>query len=203
MIKQYSLLTLQNAINFALSGDHETIKKINQLQHKLLKITIRPLHLYFFMYFTENKIVLLAETASTPDTHIESSPLGLIRLSLLPASKVRSLFNDHVKITGDVLLGQTIKALFDEIDIDWEGHLAHFTGDVIAHQMGRFVRHKKQFATALATSFKQNISEYIQEEACITPPREALADLMNEIDALALQVERLEARIAQQRQHAK
>ncbi|MCK1850929.1 YihY/virulence factor BrkB family protein, partial [Legionella pneumophila] len=32
-----------------------------------------------------------------------------------------------------------------EIDIDWEGHLAHFTGDVVAHQIGSFVRKGLEF----------------------------------------------------------
>ena len=43
-------------------------------------------------------------------------------------------------MTGDVELGQQVKTLFDEIDIDWEGHLARFTGDVVAFQVGSLFR---------------------------------------------------------------
>jgi ubiquinone biosynthesis accessory factor UbiJ len=197
MIKHYSLTALQKAMHHALALDPATAPQIKALDGKVLKIIINPLDVCFFMQFTENTIALLAEYADEPDTVIQSSPLGLIRLSLLPASSVRSLFNDRIKITGDTAFGQQVKQLFDGIDIDWEGHLAHFTGDVVAHQIGRFVRGGKRFKQSIETSLKHNMGEYIQEEACLTPPREALEDFMNDIDALALRVERLAAHINQ------
>ena len=70
---------------------------------------------------------------------IHSNPHRLNSFKFLPASKARSLFNDKIRISGDIELGQ-LKKLFDEMDIDWEGHLAHFTGDVVAHQIGSLVR---------------------------------------------------------------
>ncbi len=197
MIKHYSLITLQKAINHALALDTRFPQKMKPLHGKVLEVIISPLNVYFFMRFNNDTIELLANYAAKPDTVIHSSPLGLIRLSLLPASKVRSLFNDQIKITGDTEFGQAVKQLFDGIDIDWEGHLAHFTGDVVAHQIGRFVRRGKRFKQSLKTSLKHNISEYIQEEAHITPPREALEDFMNDVDALVLRVERLTAHINQ------
>ncbi len=197
MIKHYSLAALQKAINHALALDPDTLKKIEPLNNKVIKIKINPLEIDFFMRFTKNSIMLLPDYAGEPETQIDSSPLGLIRLSLLPASKVRSLFNDQIKITGDAELGQAVKQLFDGIDIDWEGHLAHFTGDVVAHQMGRFVRRGQRFKQSLKNSLKQNLGEYLQEEARLTPPREALEDFMNDVDALTLEVERLEAHINQ------
>ncbi|MDF1677894.1 MAG: SCP2 sterol-binding domain-containing protein [Legionellaceae bacterium] len=197
MIKHYSLITLQKAINRALALDTSFPQKMKPLHGKVLEIIISPLNVYFFMRFNHDTIELLANYAAEPDTVIHSSPLGLIRLSLLPASKVRSLFNDQIKITGDTEFGQAVKQLFDSVDIDWEGHLAHFTGDVVAHQIGRFVRRGKRFKQSLKASIKHNVSEYIQEEAYITPPREALEDFMNDIDALVLRVERLTAHINQ------
>jgi ubiquinone biosynthesis accessory factor UbiJ len=195
MIKQYSLNALQKAMQHALALDPAMPDKIKALSPKVLQIVIRPLDIYFFMQFTPAGIILLPEYEKTPDTVIHSSPLGLIRLSLLPASKVRSLFNDQIRITGDTALGQAVKQLFDDLDIDWEAHLAHFTGDVVAHQMGRFVRRGQQLKQSLHTSLQQNLGEYIQEEASLSPPREAVADFMNDVDALALDVERLTAHI--------
>ncbi|MDF1645759.1 MAG: SCP2 sterol-binding domain-containing protein [Legionellaceae bacterium] len=195
MIKHYSLLSLQKAINHALALDPDMPQKILLLDGKALEIIISPLNVHFFMHFNRHTIELLADYPSEPDTVIYSSPLGLIRLSLLPTSKVRSLFNDQIKITGDTELGQAVKQLFDTVDIDWEGHLAHFTGDVVAHQIGRFVRGGKRLKRTLKTSLKQNMSEYVQEEVRLTPPREELEDFMNDIDALTLRVERLTAHI--------
>ena len=198
MIKEFSLSTLQKAMNHALKLDPSMPIKIEALHHKVVEIIIRPLQVHFFIRFIHQTIELLAHNNDThADVIIHSSPLGLIRLSVLPASKVRSLFNDQIKITGDVLLGQTIKHLFDQMDIDWEGHLAHFTGDVIAHQIGNVVRQGLAFKQSLQCSIKHHVAEYLHEEARIFPPREEVTDFCNDIDALALRVERIHAHMNQ------
>ncbi len=197
MIKQYSLSALQKAMNHGLALDPTMPEKIKRLHGKILEIIVSPLDVHFFMQFDQTKIKLLAklDEHAQPNTVIHSSPLGLIRLSLLPASNVRSLFNENIRITGDTELGQQVKQLFDGLDIDWEGHLAHFTGDVVAHQLGRFARSGLRLKQKLTTSMQQNVNEYLHEELRALPPREELHDFMNDIDALSLHVERLTAHI--------
>jgi ubiquinone biosynthesis protein UbiJ len=195
MIKKYSLLVLQTAINHALSLDEAMPMKLRPLHNKILEIIISPLNVNFFMSFSDAGLCLLAEHHDPADAIIQSSPLGLIRLSLLPVSKVRSLFNDEVQISGDIELGQQVKKLFDTIDIDWESHLARFTGDVMAYQLGSFVRKGLAFKRHVAESLHHNVTEYLQEELRAFPPREEVEDFFNDVDELALRVERLSARI--------
>ena len=105
------------------------------------------------------------------------------------------MFNDKIKISGDVELGQHVKQLFDEIDIDWEGHLAQFTGDIIAHNVGSIIRRGLAFKEQLNTSIRLDLSEYLQEELRVFPPKEEIEDFFNDIDELSLSVERLDAKI--------
>ena|SRR3990167_7863716 len=195
MIKKYSLKALQQALNHGLSLDETRSDKIRQLHGKVLEIIINPLKVSFYITFDNAKLVLLDEYAGKIDTHIESSPIGLIRLSLLPASKVRSLFNDKIKISGDIALGQELKQLFDELDIDWEGHLAHFTGDVVANQIGNIFKEGQLFKNKLTSSIKRNLTEYLQEEAKEFPSREEIRDFFNDIDDLSMRTERASAHI--------
>ena len=195
MIKECSLMVLQKAIQHALSLDESMPTKMQALDGKTLEIIISPLQVNFFITFLAGNLCLLPSYEGDPDTVIRSSPLGLIRLSLLPASKVRSLFNDKIKLSGDVELGQKVKELFDDIDIDWEGHLARFTGDVVAYQVGSFVRQGLSFKRQVKESLRTNITEYLQEESRLFPPREEVADFFNDIDALTLQVDRLTAHV--------
>lgn len=198
MIKSYSLKALQKALNHALLLDPDWPQKAKSLVGKRLKIVVQPLDLTFFILFkSEGKLSLSAESESEADTTIYSNPLGLIRLSILPMSKARSLFNDRIKIEGDVEFGQQVKGLFDQLDIDWEGHLAHFTGDVIAHQLGSFVRKGKEFGEQLHRSLRQNVDEYIHEEAELFPPVEEIEDFYRDIDSLVMDVDRLEAKLIQ------
>ena len=140
MLKKYSLIALQKAINHGLSLDENMPAKLQSLHDKVLEMVIAPLDTHFFIQFKNGELLLLDEYQGEADTVIHSNPLGLIRLSLLPASKARSLFNDKIRMSGDIELGQQVKKIFDEIDIDWEGHLAQFTGDVVAHQIGSIFR---------------------------------------------------------------
>lgn len=195
MIKKYSLKALQTAINQALSLDESMPTKITALHGKILEIVIMPLTINFFITFNDGQLHLLDRFSGTPDTVIHSNPLGLIRLSFLPASKARSLFNDKMRLSGDIELGLSVKKLFDEIDIDWEGHLAHFTGDVVAYQLGSMVRRGLEFKRQLSLSLQNNMTDYLQDELRIFPSHEEVENFFSDIDQLVLDVERLYAQI--------
>lgn len=193
MIQEYSLHLLEKAIQKALALDADLPRKIAPLRHKIIKIVINPLQTHFYMVFGDTTLQLHKEYSIPPDTIIHSTPLGLIRLSLLPASKVRSLFNNQIKITGDTSVGQEVKQLFDTLHIDWEGHLAQFTGDVVAYQFGSLARFGLGIKTRLQSSLNHQITEYIQEETRLSPSHEEIEDFMNDVDELSLTVARLEA----------
>jgi ubiquinone biosynthesis protein UbiJ len=201
MIKKYSLKALQKAINHAMALDESMPGKIAALHGKVLEIIVAPLGVNFYIRFEQEQLQLLDDYDNQPDTIIHSSPLGLIRLSFLPASKARSLFNDKIRLSGDIELGLEVKKLFDELDIDWEGHLAHFTGDVVAHQLGSVFRQGLAFKKQLRASMRSNLSEYLHEEIRCFPPREEIDDFFSDIDKLSLDVERLEAHVNQLMAH--
>ncbi|KTD76409.1 ubiquinone biosynthesis accessory factor UbiJ [Legionella waltersii] len=204
MLKKYSLKALEIAINQTLSLDENMPEKLQQLNEKVIEMVVSPLNVRFYIHFHHGKLLLLDEFDGSANTTIHSNPLGLIRLSVLPASKARSLFNDKIRMSGDIELGQAVKKLFDEIDIDWEGHLAQFTGDVVAHQIGSFLRRGWEFQKKLTQSMQQNVTEYLQEELRAFPPRNELVDFYNDVDELAMQVERLDAQVSWfRKQHEK
>jgi ubiquinone biosynthesis accessory factor UbiJ len=195
MLKKYSLKALQKAINKAMRLDEHMPAKLQALENKTLEMIIAPLNVNFFIHFKNGEIQLLDRYDTRADTIIHSNPLGLIRLSLLPASQARSLFNDKIRMSGDIELGQQVKKLFDELDIDWEGHLAHFTGDVVAHQIGSFIRKGMNLKQHFDDSMRQNLSEYLQEELRVVPSKNELEDFFAGVDELSLSVERLQAHV--------
>lgn len=197
MLKKYTLKALQTAMNQALKLDEQMPAKLLELDAKVLEMIIAPLGVRFFIQFKEGEIVLLDSYDAHADTVIHSNPIGLIRLSLLPASKARSLFNDKIRMSGDIEFGQRVKKIFDEIDIDWEGHLAYFTGDVVAHQIGSMVRKGLSFKSQLNESMRQNMTEYLQEELRVVPSKAELDDFFSDVDELSLSVERLQAQLNQ------
>lgn len=201
MLKHYSLQLLEKAINSALSLDEHMHDKLLALHPKTLQVIIMPLRVSFYIQFFNGQMRLLTKSDTPADTIIQSSPIGLIRLSLLPASKTRSLFNDRIQMTGDITLGQQVKQLFDEIDIDWEGHLARFTGDVAAYQISTLVRKGLDFGHHFNQSMHFSLNEYVHEELRFFPTKAELNDFFNDVDELSLATERAEAHIKQLMSH--
>lgn len=195
MLKQYSLKALQLAMNQALSLDADIATRMEPLLDKWLEIIIRPLNERLFMGFTPAGIKLETTIQKEADCRIISSPLGLIRLSLLPASKARSLFNDTIEMHGDVEVGQAVKTLFDSVELDWEGHLAQFTGDIIAHKIGSVWRKSFRMGERLHDSMRSNMEEYLHEELRVSPGPEEVEDFCKDVDALVLDAERAEAKL--------
>ncbi|CAM2742288.1 SCP2 domain-containing protein [Legionella worsleiensis] len=195
MLKKYSLKALQKAINQAISLDDAMPDKLRTLDGKVLEMVISPLNVRFFIQFMDGEMQLLDAFDGQANTVIHSNPIGLIRLSLLPPSKARSLFNDKIRMSGDIEFGQQVKRLFDEMDIDWEGHLAHFTGDVVAHQIGSFIRRGMELKNQFSESMRHNVTEFLQEELHILPGKNELDDFYKDVDELALSVERLQAQV--------
>lgn len=194
-MKQYALTALQKATHHALRLDDAMPGRLAALNGRVLHIIISPLNVGFYIQFMEGEMIFLDHYVGAVDTTIQSSPLGLIRLSVLPASKVRSLFNDDIRISGDLELGQQVKQIFDQMDIDWEGHLAHFTGDAIAYQFGSFVRKGIAFKEQVSQSMRQNMTGFLQDECRALPSHEEVNDFYNDVDELSLDVERLSAHI--------
>jgi ubiquinone biosynthesis accessory factor UbiJ len=191
MLKHYFLHTLQTVLNYALNLDESTPDKLQELSGSVIEMVISPLNFNFFISFQDASIQLCAESPNAADTVIYSSPIGLLNLSLTPASKIRSLFNDQIKITGNLELGQKVKKFMDELDLDIEGQVAKVTGDVVAYKLGSILRNGIEKQQQVTSSVCENISEFMQEECLIVPSAEELNDFLHDVDELNLRAERL------------
>lgn len=195
MLKKISLQALQFAINQAINLDPLMPEKLLSIDHKIIEMIISPLNVHFYICILDGKIILKTDCQTKPDTIIHSNPMGLIRLSLLPSSKMRSLFNDQIQISGDLQVGQKIKQIFDSMQVDWEGHLAHFTGDVVAHQIGRVFRKGRQIKKDYMDSLKKSSQEYLKHEVNAVVSKEEMDRFYSDVDDLRLRTERLSAHV--------
>ena len=196
MLKKYFFKSLQTALNYALTMDEMSQNKLQELSGSVLQLVISPLQLNVFICFSEKLIQILPDYAGSVDTVIYSSPVGLINLSMTPAAKIRSLFNDQITITGNLELGQKVKKFMDELNLDWEGQLAKFTGDVVAYQIGDVVRKCQDVKQQVSESLEDNITDFLQEECQVLPSAEELQDFFNDVDELSLRADRLLAQFA-------
>lgn len=192
MMKSLALNTFENILNQYIALDPDINSKRKMLEGKSLKLIIKPITLIFV--FEKEKITIQADSDQTPDATLEGYPLSFLKLHFADKHELFSLFKTDISMKGDVEVGQQVKQLFESIDIDWEEHLSHITGDIIAHQLAHVFKRTRAFGKHVMSSTQQNMTDYLQEECQLLPTREELCDFFDDVDDLRLRVDRLIAR---------
>lgn len=195
IIKPLLLGALEQALNSFLSLDQDKNCFLAPLSGKVIAVTVLPFNETIYLCPTPESIQLLDQFPQTPDTRISGSmwSLGLMGLSSKP---MRSVFSGEVKIEGDIHIGRKFQELFDKLDIDLEEKLSHYTGDIIAHQIGRFFRAGQNWSKESVETFELNLSEYLQEETRDLPAGPEMDLFYHQVDELRTDFDRLQHRIA-------
>lgn len=109
--------------------------------------------------------------------------------------KISTSMQERVHFHGDVALAQKMQAILADLEIDWEEALARQTGDVLAFQLGKRARELGLWLQQSADSLLQSSSEYLREEARMTPTTVEFEGFQAEVGALRDGVARAEARL--------
>lgn len=193
-MKTLFLNSISKAINAYLQLDSESARRLKKLQDKVITIELLPMKFCFQCEFTHQKMHIHAGETKPAETKITGTPLQMLGVALAKNNR-HQFFADDMVIEGNAELAQQVTDLFDQIDIDWEEYLSQFVGDVPAHQFSRLLRSVKSWLSGTEKSMSANINEYLHEETQCFPPVEALQDFYNDIDALRMDTDRIEARI--------
>jgi ubiquinone biosynthesis protein UbiJ len=186
---------LESAVNRYLLLDPTAGARLSDLDGRVIALELRGLDLMLVFRVQGQGIAFIDEPDRKPDTLLRGTPLGITRLGLGRGNTTGTLFSGDVEIAGDVDTGQAFKAVLDAIDIDWEEQLSRLTGDMIAHQMGNAARHAGRWLDHARLTLERDLSEYLQEELRVVPTRIEIENLIEDIDRLGMDTDRLEARL--------
>jgi ubiquinone biosynthesis protein UbiJ len=185
---------LETAINAYLQMDPDTREKLAQLADKVIAIELVDTGITLFCLPQAAGMTIMTQYQGEADTTISGRPLSLARLSVMNDTQV--MFAGEVTIRGDVELGQRFKKLLENMDIDWEEHLARVAGDVIAHKTGHAIRELAAWWRNNRERSQENGREYLQQEIQVIPDQEEAEAFYHDVEALRDDVARLAARIA-------
>ncbi len=196
LIKPLLSSTLETALTQYLTLDDNAHLYLTPLAGKVIAITIEPFNETLYLCPTETTIQCLENFVGEVDTTLSGSILafGVMGLSKKPT---RSLFSGDVKITGDTRLGQKFQQLFEKSDIDWEQHLSHFTGDIVAQTLGDLFRSGNQWTQESIETFTLNVTEFLQEETRDLPAKAEADIFYQHVDHLRMDFDRLCAHVNQ------
>lgn len=185
---------LEAAINRYLALDPRCLERLGALEGRLICLELRGLDVELYVLPGSRGVQLLSSYEGSADATLSGTPLALLRMGA-STNAASLLFAGEVEIRGDTELGQRFKQILDDMEIDWEEHLAHVTGDVIAHQLGRTVRAAGDWLREAADSLSLDVAEYLQDEAQLLARRPEIERFVADVDVLRSDVDRLEARV--------
>jgi ubiquinone biosynthesis protein UbiJ len=174
------------------------VQRLSRLQGKAITIEILPFHWLFQCLFTETGVCIYKEEMIPSETTIRGTPLQFLGV-LKNKQHRQAAFADELTMDGSAEFGQQVMQLFDELAIDWEEQASRLLGDVPAYHASRLLGKLSRWVTQVDQSLSDDINEYAHEEAKWVPPNEALTIFLKDIDALSMDVDRLDAKVKQLR----
>jgi ubiquinone biosynthesis protein UbiJ len=189
------LAFLEIAINRYLRLDPRALDGLAALSGHSLAVGLVGLPHTLRLDLGPDGVCLAAADDRAADALVRGTPGNL--LSMLTASDASGrLFKGDVTIEGDAELVQRIKAIVDDMDVDWEEALSRLVGDPVAHQAGNLARGVAGWERTARHTLWQDLADYLVDEARLVPRREEAAALSNSVDTLRDDLERLEKRVA-------
>lgn len=184
---------LQAAVRRALEFDPDTRERIRELDGRVVEIVFTGLEQTLCVAIDRDTVLFSRTAEREPDLRLTGTPIAFARYVVAP-DRVE-ITESGIKIEGDIGLAQRFTAILRRLDIDWEEWASCYVGDVLAYRAGRFADEVRGWARHSSRQFRQDVSEYLQEELRLLAPRERVTRLMNDIDTARSDVERLEQRI--------
>jgi ubiquinone biosynthesis accessory factor UbiJ len=190
------LAAMETGLNQLFSLDPDTYKRLKRFDGKIVAFHITDIRQNFYFFPDQQGIQIVNHYEGEADTVISGSIFAFARLSLASEKeKTASVFQGNIKITGDIALGQRFQSLFQQLDIDWEEHISHITGDVFAHSLGNMARGFLGWGKQTINSFSLDVSEYIQYETRDIASGPEISHFNAQVDLIRNDVERCEARV--------
>ena len=193
-----TILTLTEAfetsINLVLKQDTATLKKLTELQGKIIAFELSDLDLTLYIFPHTEGVQVQYLYEGQVDTTLQGRSLAFINMSLGDAAD--SFFSGEVRIKGDLELGQKFNRIIKGLDLDWEDLLASYTGDLVAFKTGSLIRSFSAWGKNALQTLELDAREYIQDEGNLTPYSTELNEFAANISLLRNDTARLEARIS-------
>jgi len=132
---------LEQALNYLIDQGNADLSTLNG---KTLHFALEDLPLNVNFVCTNDRIFVTTDTSADADVDIKLK--SSVFLALFQGKDLTELLRqDKIVIHGDVKTAQLLVDLLRQLDIDLEEALSKYTGDIIAHQVGKMA---KKFKTS-------------------------------------------------------
>ena len=133
-------LALEKTLNLLIANGSV---RLGKLEDHSVALHVPELGLSLYFVCINSRIYVLEAQQQGSDVDITLNRSAF--LSLFKGKDLKELLaNDEVVISGNVKVAQTLSDLFAETAIDIEELVSQYTGDIMAHQLGKVIRFAKK-----------------------------------------------------------
>lgn len=196
MLSAAQLNLLASVINRALQLDSQAGQRMQQLSGKRLRLTCTEPAMDVLIAIDGASIALTPgdSKADAVDCHLTGSLSAFIDL-LGADDKAAAIINGDLTLQGNSQLLLDLYDTLQQTDLDWEYHLARLIGDIPAHFIGSLGRDSWSWLQQSRPVFTRHLQEFLLEEVQLSPSQSEMDSFVEGVQDLALQVDRLAARI--------
>ena len=127
---------LEQALNHLIDQGNADLSALNG---KTMYFALEDLPLDVNFICTNDRIFVTTDTSAGADVDIKLK--SSVFLALFQGEDLTELLRqDKIIIHGDVKTAQLLVDLLQQIDIDLEEVLSKYTGDIVAHQIGKLAK---------------------------------------------------------------
>jgi ubiquinone biosynthesis accessory factor UbiJ len=181
--------------NHLLTYDEEALAGCRDLQGHCIEIHITDIDFRVYCHPGDWGVRL---SRNPPARDVDASIRGrLMALASLAAEddKLSTSMQQRVSFHGGVQLAQKLQRILGGLDVDWEEMLSRQVGDVLAFQIHDGLRRAGNRVRRTVDSLLQTSSEYLREEARLSPTTVEFDDFQAGVTRLRNDVDRAEARL--------
>ena len=195
-LNQLSATSIQTIARRLLSLDIEAKKDLSQFEDKVIHIHIDDFNLDYYFSFSDGELLVTEQSEQTISASI-SGELNAFFKAAAAEHSADSIFKGELNFSGDISTAKQFQSFAQKLNIDWHEPLAQVLGDPLGHTVATGLEKLSGWVLQTAQSVAQDISEYVQEEARVTPSVSEQQHFFRQVDQLRSRADRLNAKISQ------
>lgn len=180
--------SLELAINTAIHLDEEQGRVFEALDGKVIELWIAPTKTPIFCIINQCKVSTQGFLNGEADVTLKTGMRQLLALSLGQPF-------EHTFIRGDQHIGQEFVDALQKLEIDWEEHLSHYTGDLVAFKVGHGIRSFIDAKQSAKQQVGDTVREYLQFEINTLPTRNQVEHFVKDVNQTANEINQMAKRI--------
>ncbi|WP_115720416.1 ubiquinone biosynthesis accessory factor UbiJ [Gallaecimonas mangrovi] len=191
--KQLIQAIAETGANKLLALDGASGRRLQRLNGKVIVVQLTDIGLDLgFVVTPDNLLVTGALDQADATVALPVAAIGELKDS---AQLPKAIKEGRLELTGDPMLLKQFSELFAKLDIDWEGELARYVGDVPAHLLFDTATKLKAKLTKGLGQFGHWGAEQLTEEARLLPSALEQQHFFDAVDDLKSDLARLERRL--------